>query len=515
MSNHFGHVHYHVDELKSEFFQPENLKKHMEQLWTSLKPLYTQRQAFLDNEDRIGQVFHELHQQLALEEHKLRKPIVKEREKVDSAIESIISEIQSINSICLAQRGGNNLSDHDHQHVTSTTDIIVESINPDDTLTSFIQSNPLPMDDDDQSPMTRIALYLAQFKDPGRNDHVHDLAIRFEPAPLRNQIMRTIHDAFEMVEGGADNKQSQFQADNFSSQWQVFSLDGGGGIHLFDPAASNTKWMRVNWREKENRYNTLQSAAAAIDENVYIFGGEDRSVTYSRFSMSKQRVDFTGDIGTGQGGSFISTCYDGENYIYLVGGHFRYESLTRIDRFDIRTGECQRIGCLGLSKDMLYYFYSFIYKDVLYAVTYNRNLVITFNLTTMERRQATPDYADGIFKNIWAMCYDDANHLYILKTDHQLIKLSLQSRKYITLATLEPKEKLSSSHNITSMVYLTSNRGKQQSLYLLGGLLYGTHQYSIQENCWTVCDESNRDGFERHRRGSCRVPKKQYQQQVQ
>eukprot|EP01133_Synstelium_polycarpum_P009787 gene9787-11432_t len=167
----------------------------------------------------------------------------------------------------------------------------------------------------------------------------------------------------------------------------------------------------------------------------------------------------THDIVGVDGGSKISACYDGQRYIYLIGGQFRSKwsfsksELTRVDRFDTKTNKFQN----------------------------NDNSIATFNPETREYDLLVDDLLEGTPDVIYAKCHDGDDLIYFVSNKGALYRYSLND---MTVAikihpvlpfTPERCHTLTYLHNAKTpkLLYTTPNLLNTKSLLrdLLGKLL--------------------------------------------
>ncbi|GAM21784.1 hypothetical protein SAMD00019534_049590 [Acytostelium subglobosum LB1] len=124
--------------------------------------------------------------------------------------------------------------------------------------------------------------------------------------------------------------------------------------------------------------------------SVYVFGGGKGTQTkYSRYSLAERQC-YEGEIVGIVGGSFISTCYDGDKSIYLVGGELDGKILKRVGCFNIDTQQFSK-----------------------------------FNLHT--KVTATVSYY-AIPNELYSACFDNSDNIYIL---------SLNTFSMFSLATMQ------------------------------------------------------------------------------
>ncbi|GAM24717.1 hypothetical protein SAMD00019534_078920 [Acytostelium subglobosum LB1] len=144
------------------------------------------------------------------------------------------------------------------------------------------------------------------------------------------------------------------QTESHLSYWKdscsMYSLDTG-------------EWTVINDKctPRERIFNSVVYAR----DSVYVFGGEGSPNTYSRFSLIDQKWHNDLEIIGVDGGESISTCYDGDNLIYLVGGCNDDIVLNRVDCFNIDTQQFSTVGRLSVATRGSY---SFVRRNKIFVV---------------------------------------------------------------------------------------------------------------------------------------------------
>ncbi|GAM19413.1 hypothetical protein SAMD00019534_025880 [Acytostelium subglobosum LB1] len=96
-SKHFGHKIANSDYManKEAPIVVEHTKR-LNYVWTTMKGLAKAHHEFTDQEKVIHQLFHNLHEALTLEEHKLIKPLTTNIEATEATLEKAIKEVNSL-----------------------------------------------------------------------------------------------------------------------------------------------------------------------------------------------------------------------------------------------------------------------------------------------------------------------------------------------------------------------------------------------------------------------------------
>ncbi|GAM24722.1 hypothetical protein SAMD00019534_078970 [Acytostelium subglobosum LB1] len=121
----------------------------------------------------------------------------------------------------------------------------------------------------------------------------------------------------------------------------IFSL-GRDSCSIY--ALDTGEWTVLN--DKHTTRDCIFRSVEYARSKVYVFGSRGSPNTYSRYSLVDQKwLDDIEIIGV-DGGESISTCYDGNKLIYLVGGCNDGNMLDRVDCFNIETEQFTNIGRL-------------------------------------------------------------------------------------------------------------------------------------------------------------------------
>ncbi|GAM21782.1 hypothetical protein SAMD00019534_049570 [Acytostelium subglobosum LB1] len=223
-------------------------------------------------------------------------------------------------------------------------------------------------------------------------------------------------------------------------------------------------------------------------DNIYVFGGAKGTQTkYSRYSLEEKRC-YEGEIVGIVGGSFISTCYDGDKNIYLVGGELNDTILSRVGCFNIETQQFSKVGDLkeGLAwptiniKDNIIYIFGGKKVDKV-----NRD-IISFNVhTKVNAKVETYVISDDLY----SACFDNIGNLYVM---------SLKVFKRYSLAAKDSESKLK-CHDIVNFIqmrYVTSF-----GIISLGGT-GNNYFYSLKDDKWSLLKD-NDPVIGRSSHGSC------------
>ncbi|GAM20119.1 hypothetical protein SAMD00019534_032940 [Acytostelium subglobosum LB1] len=144
---------------------------------------------------------------------------------------------------------------------------------------------------------------------------------------VTNKIMSNIEKCFTLI-------------DSHEFHNHYFSLTANS-CKLYHSTLTNP----LNIKEFKPR-SYIEYATVYASNNVYVFGGTESPNTYSRLYLPELRWYNDLPITSIDGGQSISTCYDGDRHIYLVGGIINGYRSNRVDRFNIVTQQFSHVGSL-------------------------------------------------------------------------------------------------------------------------------------------------------------------------
>ncbi|GAM26517.1 hypothetical protein SAMD00019534_096920 [Acytostelium subglobosum LB1] len=400
-----------------------------------------------------------------IEEHKLKRPLQQEKDDIISIITSITKEL---NYIVVQQQQQAHVH-LDEQRLECAKKDVQQHIKdkdfewelPSSTSTSPSHS-PSPEDDD-----------LAT----ARLETTSNFLVTLNVDGLKERVGLLVHQCSEVY-----NLKDKEQHPSSRLDYQILSMDTEGRAHLFDPTACTWTQLQDQLLDVEQRLYTYQSVVA-VNNSLFVFGGLDDSKSYAHHSLSKNRqLHRYGYISTKEGGRDIAACYDGAQYIYIVGGSYCGEKLTRVDRMDLVTQELHAVNLLDRT---------------VHALKHD-----TGEFEDVSGRFQLASFARAIY----SICYDDQDNLYIINYNLGLTRISLTTGEATRLSSLaiwpgnQPRGHL--SYYVT-LVYIASANGDQQHLYFIGGKSIGNHRYSINDDQWTRMNDG--DTFERISSGATRI----------
>ncbi|GAM19308.1 hypothetical protein SAMD00019534_024830 [Acytostelium subglobosum LB1] len=285
----------------------------------------------------------------------------------------------------------------------------------------------------------------------------------------RNQTSTTNEDAPDPDVGGELNGHAISVGEHGSEPCSLFSLE-------------TSKWTTI--RDVFNNRDQVSTAVVYARGDVYLFGGDcskgDKPRYYSRYSLAEKK-SYRYDIVGIYGGSNISTCYDGDNLIYLIGGYeninhmtdlpYNGNQLRRVDCFDITLQQFKNVGELDFEvTDVSSHFHN----NLIYITGGGQGL-FTFNVGTKETSILKKDIPGYYIRS----CFDGYDKLYMLDHYDNFLQYSISTQHITNLS------KLPLSTRVEKLLY-----DRYFGILFLGGK-GNNYQYSIQENQWTLIKDDD------------------------
>ncbi|EFA78794.1 hypothetical protein PPL_08257 [Heterostelium album PN500] len=486
-------------------------------IWESLKSSTSQYQSLSATENKISQHFEQLHQYLVIEEHKLKKPILNDKQTITNQIDIKINHLKYLvniininyklnnnkllnNKMAKDNNSNNNYnsnSNNSQSMVEDTTSkysptTIMKSITSSSTLQSFILNNsqilfnehhdPFNIDElikqhnNDSSSLLLdiIHKYNNQFN---KTTEINDNNKKNETPSYKllikqldfNQLNSIISQSIKLLSSATTTNNN----DNKSSY--IFTTNRSGGATLINTSNNNS----IEQFNFDYYFRGTYQSIVSIGEYIYVFGGFNNPNKWMKFSIKSKSIEHIGDIEGIEGGSYISVCYDGQDHIYLFNGYDRIKN--RIDRFNIKTMKFERYH--QLPDEYGEQISTMILNGSLYSITTKVNKVIQFDLKNKTIS------THKIELSAYSACHDNNGNFYLYQEDNKkIVKYNVENKQTINLDPIPAKE---------DRVYLMYHRESSTSsfIYSFGGVNFGNYKYSIEDNHWEPFLED--DKFER------------------
>ncbi|GAM19456.1 hypothetical protein SAMD00019534_026310 [Acytostelium subglobosum LB1] len=460
----------------------------LNQLWKTLQQCASSYQSLEQTNTSITEQFEQLIKVIISQEHNVKAPIREQMDHIQSTMNNIINEINNINHIInpssLSQISNIDSNDIDEvsqkissinlytsieQYITNTVPTQQQSLNDDtgDTMPPNVKAKDIEL-------LTMISNHIKHTQqvlyDEATTKRLEANQVRIKVDKL-NGVKRQIESSFKLIK-------SYYT----SGHAILFNLQGGQLLDL----------ESLHWSPIDNVFNTsIQGYSTAsivhAGDSVYVFGTENSPERYYQYSLTKKKGHCAGMVGVSPG-RFASTCYDGDQHIYLVGGKTSDGLLDRVDCFNIATQQFRQVGRLPVGISQANIFFD---KDILYIVggevtpPYVNHGILTFDLKTLATKQ--------LVKNeIWfqnrAMCFDGLDNLYFLESTglakSQTLRYTLSNKQTTRLAH-HPCVCYSQLlyDQVDDVIYQFGGKGKN-------------YKYSVEDNKWTTIKDN--DQFNDH-----------------
>ncbi|GAM24711.1 hypothetical protein SAMD00019534_078860 [Acytostelium subglobosum LB1] len=469
---------------RHDFDQVENIKlqcdnsgikyqrftSRLNSLWDTLQKLAWSYETMQTSQKMVADQFTELHHFLVVEEQRIKKPLILELEQTTSTIKCIIDEIERLTSQTQTEP---NPPDNAADDEMDSIDRLVESINSSESMEQFLNNSFLPGDEAAFMRCTDNQLLAFVQRGSRSLSTVYKVTNPYRVDTMTfklNDVKEHIRLCFELVEA---KKRDPARSPTHSFNNHIFtSLKDSCAMLSLDTG----KWIKLN-DAFTNRRRIYESAVYARG-CVYIFGGDGAPTTYSRYSLTEQQWLNDIEIVGVPGGRSISSCYDGGNLIYLVGGCFNEKMLDRIDCFNLDTLQFSRVGRMPLS---LANPHTLIHDTKLYIVGGyqdvshpNKNIY----MCSLQTKVCTVFMESAVNGWLFACCFDGKDQL-TMTVGLATIRLSLTTKLSRTIASSPI------TNNYYHLVYTTSN-----DIIQLGGT-GNNYRYSKLNDQWIPINDDD------------------------
>ncbi|GAM19721.1 hypothetical protein SAMD00019534_028960, partial [Acytostelium subglobosum LB1] len=469
---HKQHEMDHVDNIKAMIQQHkygDTFNARLETLLGRFKVMSTSYQILDQSKCDLSEHFRQLHEWLIVEEHRLKAPIVEQLDKVTNSISCITGEIESINSIF-----------NDSVPLSARDDIdtlIKEVATTQPTVEQFMNKTFPPRQDDgfesmqisDTQLLTMVQQRIQHIKSPAQSeDYKYTTQLKIHTERLidvRKQIGRCFENIDLETRAKAEKLHNHMLVVDREG-WSLYSLD-------------TRQWVN---HPRENEKTNVDKAVVYAQGHVYCFGCMGSS-TYDKFSVADHQWRYDIPIDTIQGGYDISVCYDGNRFIYLVGGTEQDgHTLNRVDRFNIETQEFSHVGELPQDVDKAT---TFVKDGELYVACQFREIMV-MNLKTLQTRYLRLDlslYIERMF------CFDSKDTLYCLDA-HGFFAVTLSTEKIVVLGAAHQFEYYSHLHWTPEHgIFITNGKGNKHVSYSVENDQWEDTQIDAElfNTCYGIC----------------------------
>ncbi|GAM24580.1 hypothetical protein SAMD00019534_077550 [Acytostelium subglobosum LB1] len=470
--------------VTSSYVMTKRIDARLDSLWDTLQSLAFSYETHLTSQRSVANQYRELHEFLMRDESLLMKTINESLEKTKTSINNIIDEIATINA-----RTTHDLKDYivvngdEDDQVDGRVGKLVQTIQSSKSIDQFIGKSFKECDDIPMWGDGQLMDFVRRVSQSTQAIHnvIEPIWVQFDSYHLESGIMELFNKS-TIIEAPKQKTEHGFRNHIFSywnDSCSMLSLDTGEWT-VFDDKCTPRKRI-------------FRSVVYARD-SVYVFGGEGTPNTYSRFSLIDQKWHNDLEIIGVDGGESISTCYDGDKHIYLVGGFHNNMLLDRVDCFNIDT---QQFTSFGKMKNATRSSHTFIHGKLLFVVggyvdiecTTSLANVWSFNLETKKRAL----FLKTNFKpeEVLQTCYDGMHHAFIIGDETSLLVELCNERKTneICLNITDPN--------------LTLINTKTHGLVIVDGAGHNT-RYKVLKDKW-VSLKDNDPVEDRHSFGTCYI----------
>ncbi|EFA79819.1 hypothetical protein PPL_06638 [Heterostelium album PN500] len=471
-------------------------------IWESLRSSTSVYDSLTTAENEIKQYFEQIHTFLINEEHRLKKPIINQKDAIIDQIDNNINHLKhliniiNINNNIEHACGNGNDNDVDNTEtpvkIPDITDLystttIMNSIALSSSLQSFIKDNnrlflnnnnnyfdideSLKQNNNDSSSLLYDIIYKYNCHFTPTTTLLSTLPpanylLSIEPPDL-DQLKLTIEQSIQLerIEIKPITKTRTMTTtkttENENKTQYIFSTHDKNGATLINLSQNDSI------EQFDVDYNFYGATIIPVGQDIYVFGGAHNQKKWMKFSMRSRSFEIIGDIEGIDGGFSISACYDGRDHIYLLNGA---NQRGKIDRFNIQTMKFERYHILPEGHGQRS---SMIFKGSLYSINYDTNKMLQLNMVNREITYHLIDIKS------YSACNDNNGNFYISDCP----KRSDDIKRFVKF-NVERKRSVDLNPIPISNDILMYHRESQTSSYVysITGTEHGNFKYSIETN---------------------------------
>ncbi|EFA79867.1 hypothetical protein PPL_06687 [Heterostelium album PN500] len=479
-----------------------HISKRLDDIWNMMKCKTENYNSLSSDEKQISKHFEELYKYLMIEEQKLKKPIIDNKELIINQIDHNIKELKHLINIIILNNhlDTNNNNDSETSSTTSSSSpfhddttesysipFIMKSINSSESLSSFIKSNNETLFHTTTSKNSYLQDTLSNYNNNSDSmilDLIYKYNNQFKSSSFKNNNNNNDNDnktnnrklelkQFDFTQLGHLLKQSIKLSSNSTSlnnnqnKHSYILSTHQNGVSLID--LSNYKITDLG---EINDYTLYGTQLIQAGEYIYMFGGRNNLGKYIRYSIADQSFQVIHDqvlhsIYT------VSVCYDGQDHIYLYdAGVFGNNNIMR--RFNIRTLQfelyCEKVDASTYQIIMCHY------NGFLYIMAERAFEMTIFNIKVKTYKK----WKSGQKFEWISGCTDHKGYIYLYNTDEKFIRFSIQTKeiKYLN----NNNHSLTISIMCKPMIYHEISE-VESYIYTIGGDC-GSARYSIEKDQW-------------------------------
>ncbi|EFA79832.1 hypothetical protein PPL_06651 [Heterostelium album PN500] len=415
-------------------------------IWESLRSSTSVYDSLTTAENEIKQYFEQIHTFLINEEHRLKKPIINQKDAIIDQIDNNINHLKHLINMININNNIEHACGNGNDNDVDNTDTPVKI--PD--ITDLYSTTTI---------MNSIAfiIYNIQFRPATSSLSTHtpasyELSIK---RPDFEQLKLTLEQSIQLER--IESSTSTTENENITQY--IFSTHHKNGATLINLQNNSIEQFEID-------YSFHRTSIVSVGEDIYTFGGYDNQTKWMKFSMKSKSVALIGEMEGIDGGFSISACYDGRDHIYLLNARKK-----NINRFNIYTMKFERYRTLP--EDYSIQRSSMIFQGSLYS--YDLNKMLQINLVNKEMTHHLLDIIAH------SACNDNKGNFYISyhpKRQGQnhgvqrFVKYNIESKEMIDLNAIPARYNLMYHRESPTSSFI----------YSITGIEHGNFKYSIERN---------------------------------
>ncbi|GAM19781.1 hypothetical protein SAMD00019534_029560 [Acytostelium subglobosum LB1] len=375
----------------------------------------------------VTEQFKELHEYLMVEEHKIMQQLIKRMEEMETVTSEIVKDVIDVNIIL-------NKVAPESRDDGKEIGTIIESIATSSSMDEFVYTLPQCTQQQGNADGMSILSMIQRVQQSMTNEHevIKPLKVNIKTAQI-DDIKKQIQTSFVIID---------------QETYGPGIIITHSGITISMLALKDNKWTSI--KEKWSDRKCAFSSSVYARGHVYVFGGTEAPSI--------------------KGGAYISTCYDGGKYIYLIGGT---DDTNRVDCLNIETQAFSNVGKLPV--EMTSYPASVYHDHIIYVLDatnlYMFNVISkNYIKITNEHLKKGPNYS---------ICFDGVDTLYILNSK-VFFSWSISTKLSYQLSSP------TTVYEYARIVYNPSNH----NIIVLGGK-NKNFSYSIKDNNWSPLNDDD------------------------
>ncbi|EFA79663.1 hypothetical protein PPL_07522 [Heterostelium album PN500] len=486
----------------------KDIQRSIQTTFDSLKLKVVEYEQLQQTEHEIESKFKELHEFLVVEEHRLKTPIIDNKQQLEQQIDKQIKIMKSLNTV----------NNHININNNNNNDNINSGDLPDShSLSSSLSTTTLSADTTDRYQITTIIRSISQCSD--HNEFIssnNNTLFYFDYDQLDNKVNNNDdhsllnvlleHNKSIKINNHHDNQQSKSQqyrlivnneqinqiknqiqtsfklSSNQDKQSYIFSTDMDNKISILNITdRNNIHFQQHDIDMKMYDSFTAYNSIVKVGDFIYIFGGgqNKKHNQFLKYSINTQEVVINEMKGI-DACQYLSACYDGQDHIYLFDGYNKPK--TDIYRYNINNSSFKRYSTIEINSN--YHQFTFLFKGYIYTFTPELKKIFKFDFKRKEIVKLPITIPQN--NSARAVCTDGNGNIYT-QSDLGLHRINIETNQ-INLINIT-RIKFYNNHN---MIYHQSDDG-QNYIYSIEGD-DRNFIFSFENNKWEsiLYDESDR-----------------------